>query len=145
MRSGSHDNEHVDQIASYLGHTQTHKHTCTRIPPTWPTTTPILIHKHDNHSPRTWVEETFPWVIWKEWMLRSWFRVQFCHCQDCWEPSVSRFLQLEEPFHSSESIVLRSPLFIVSALQEHESMQHSQPPFLKSCVKRLKSCVNIRL
>lgn len=54
MRSGSHDSEHVEQIASHLGHTQTHKHTWTIIPPTWPTTTPIQIHKHVNHSPRTW-------------------------------------------------------------------------------------------
>ena len=84
MRSGSHDSEHVEQIASHLGHTQTHKHTCTIIPPTWPATTPILIHKHVNHSPRTRPAEVFPWVIWKKWILRFWFRVQFWHkIQSC--------------------------------------------------------------
>ncbi len=84
VRSGSHDSKHVDQIASHLGHTQTHKHTYTIIPPTWPTTTPIFIHKHVSHPPRTWVTVVFPWLIWKEWILTSsvWFRVQFCHWHD---------------------------------------------------------------
>lgn len=60
MRSGPRDCEHVEQIDSHLGHTQTHKHASKVIPPTWPGTTPVLIRKHVDHSPRTWAAQVFP-------------------------------------------------------------------------------------
>lgn len=43
MRSGSHDSEYVDQIASHLGHTQTRKHTYSN--PSY------LAHNHTQPNP----------------------------------------------------------------------------------------------